>query len=109
MALNTGNGEKDYGGYWRFLEASGCLERNEGNMIRFLDWGQGKNATLFVFSNIASGKQDTPILHPKPQAHIDLHIKCAAQTSAKTIMIMADYETVVRINSVKSATFMSVE
>ena len=46
-------------------------------MIRFLDWGQGKNATLFVFSNIASGQQDSPIIHPKGQAHIDLHIKCA--------------------------------
>lgn len=109
MNLNPNNGEKDYGGYFRFLEATGCLERNDGNMIRFLDWGQGKNATLFVFSNIASGQQDSPIIHPKSQAHIDLHIKCAAQTSAKTIMIMAEYETVIRINSVKSATFMSVE
>ena len=107
LDLNTGNDQKDDRGYWRFLEATGCLERRSGNMVRKSDWGYGKNATLFVFSNIASGKHDAPVLLPKPQAHIDLHIKCAAQTSAKTNIVMAEYETIISINSPKSVTFMN--
>ncbi|PFX25939.1 putative uncharacterized transposon-derived protein F54H12.3 [Stylophora pistillata] len=108
LELNTDNGRKDKRGYYRFLEASGCLDRGSPNMIRFADWGYGKNATLFMFSNVPSGKHDRPVLLPKPTAHIDLYIKCAAQTSAKTIIIMAEYESVVKINSAKSITFMNV-
>ena len=45
MELNGGNGQKDMIGYHRFLDATGCLFRNEGNMVRFQDWGHGKNCT----------------------------------------------------------------
>ena len=107
MDLNTGNNYKDDTGYWRFLEATGCMDNMEGNMIRKADWGYGKNATIFAFSNVASGRHSAPVLHPKPQAHIDLHLKCATQTNAKTIIIMAEYETVISIDSPKSVTFMN--
>ena len=107
MDLNADNDQKDDTIYQRFLEASGCLERREGNMIRKKDWGQGKNATLFVFSNVASGRHDAHLLHAKPEAHIDLHITCATQTSAKTILIMSEYEAVVTILSPKSVTLMN--
>lgn len=107
MDLNADNDQKDDTIYQRFLEASGCLERREGNMIRRQDWGQGRNATLFMFSNVASGRHDAHVLHAKPEAHIDLHITCATQTSAKTILIMAEYEAVVTILSPKSVTLMS--
>ena len=107
MDLNADNDQKDDTIYQRFLEATGCLERREGNMIRKKDWGQGKNATLFVFSNVASGRHDAHLLHAKPEAHIDLHITCATQTSAKTILIMSEYESVVTILSPKSVTLMN--
>lgn len=35
MELNTGNGQKDIVGYHRLLDATGCLFRSEGNMVRF--------------------------------------------------------------------------
>ena len=49
MELNSANGQKDMVGYHRFLDATRCLFRNEGNMVRFKDWGHGKNCTLFEF------------------------------------------------------------
>ena len=107
MDLNADNDQKDDTIYQRFLEASGCLERREGNMIRRQDWGQGRNATLFVFSNVASGRHDAQLLHARSEAHIDLHITCDTQTSAKTILIMSEYEAVVTILSPKSVTLMS--
>ena len=49
LELNTADGQKDLVGYHRFLNATGCLYRNAGNMVRFKDWGHGKNCTLFAF------------------------------------------------------------
>ena len=59
MELNTGNGQKDIVGYHRLLDATGCLFRSEGNMVRFRIWGHGKNCTLFAFSKMAN--EDTMI------------------------------------------------
>lgn len=92
MELNSSNGQKDMVGYHRFLDATGCLFRNEGNMVRFKDWGHGKNCTLFEFSNVVNGRHDDPILLPRNEAIINIHLKCASQGSQKTIVIYAEYE-----------------
>ena len=92
MELNSANGQKDMVGYHRFLDATGCLFKNEGNMVRFKDWGHGKNCILFEFSNVANGRHDDPILLPRNEAIINIHLKCASQGSQKTIVIYAEYE-----------------
>ena len=108
LQLNTGNGRKDVRGYYRFLEATGCLQRGSGNMVRFLDWGYGKNATIFAFSNVPNGRHDDPILLPRPQSTINLRLKCAAQQSQKTIILMSEYEGLIEIDGINSTTSMSV-
>ena len=108
LELNTGNGRKDVRGYYRFLEATGCLQRGSGNMVRFLDWGYGKNATIFAFSNVPNGRHDDPILLPRPQSTINLRLKCAAQQSQKTIILMSEYEALIEIDGINSTTSMSV-
>ena len=108
MELNTGNGQKDMAGYHRFLNATGCLFRSEGNMVRFKDWGHGKNCNLFAFSNVANGRHDNPILLPRSEAMINIHLKRTAQGSQKTIVIYAEYEGMMEIDGIKGATMMDV-
>ena len=81
MELNTGNGQKDMVGYHRFLDATGCLFRSEGNMVRFRIWGHGKNCTLFAFSKMANERHDDLIFLPRNEALINIHLKFAVQGS----------------------------
>ncbi|CAH3169431.1 unnamed protein product [Pocillopora meandrina] len=106
LELNTANGQKDLVGYHRFLDATGCLYRNAGNMVRFKDWGHGKNCTLFAFSNVANGRHDDPVLLPKNEGFINIHIKCAGQASQKTVIVYAEYEGIMEIDGIKGATTM---
>ena len=111
MELNTENDQKDQKDmvrYHRFLDATGCLLRSEGNMSRFKDKGHGKNCTLFAFSNVANGRHDDPILLPRNEAMINIHLKCAAQGSQKAIVIYAEYEGMMEIDGIKGATMMDV-
>ncbi|PFX25091.1 hypothetical protein AWC38_SpisGene10307 [Stylophora pistillata] len=87
MQFNTENGYRDMMGYHRFLEATGCLYRKGGNMVRASNWGHGKNCTLFAWSNVADGRHDDPILLPKEAGFINIQLKCAAQTAQRTIVI----------------------
>ena len=64
LELNHDNSNKDLRGYHRFLEATECLAKRKGNMVRAVDWGRGKNCTLFVFDNTASGLSSSHVLNP---------------------------------------------
>ena len=59
------NDSQDMRGYRQFLQAMGALCKSRGNMVRAVDWGHGKNCTLFVFENAANGCLDSPVLNPK--------------------------------------------
>ena len=108
LELNTANGQKDLVGYHRFLDATGSLYRNAGNMVRFKDWGHGKNCTLSAFSNVANGRHDYSILLPKNESFINIHIKCAGQASQKTVIVYAEYESIMETDGIKGATTMEV-
>lgn len=53
LGLLGNNGSKDARGYRQFLQATGCLIKSQGNMVKAEDWGNGKGCTLFVFENAA--------------------------------------------------------
>ena len=108
MDLNSGNGNKDLAQYQRFCDATGCLYRNHGNMVRYDDWGQSKNCTLFVFSNVAHGRHDATLL-PRNEAFINIQIKASTQSEQKTIIIYAEYEGMVEIQSIKEGTTLEVQ
>ena len=109
MDLNAGNGNKDLVQYQRFCDAAGCFYRNHGNMVRFDDWGQGKNCTLFVFSNVAHGGHDDATLLPRNEAFIHIQIKASSQSEQKTIIIYAEYEGMVEIQGTKEGTTLKVQ
>ncbi|PFX15712.1 hypothetical protein AWC38_SpisGene20062 [Stylophora pistillata] len=103
IELKSDSGERYLAQYQRFCDATGCLYRNHGNMVRFDDWGEDKNYTLFVFSNVAHGRHDEATLLPRNEAFINIQIKAAAQVEQKTIIIYAEYEGMVEIRSIKEA------
>ena len=72
LELVHNDGTKDLRGYYRFLQATGCLCKHQGNMVRREDWGQGKNCTLFVFDNAANGCLDSPVLNPKQAGELQI-------------------------------------
>ena len=51
---------EDLLGYDRFLQAMGAYNENKIPMLLPSDWGQGKNCTFFLFTNVPSGKPMTP-------------------------------------------------
>lgn len=63
-------------GYYCFLDVIGCLFRNEGNMVRFKDWGYGKNCILFEFLNVVNGRYDDFILFFRNEVIINIYLKC---------------------------------
>ena len=77
-------------------------------MVRFKDWGRGKNRTLFMFSRVANGRHDDLGLLPKNKGMINIHLKSVAQASQKTIVIYAEYEGMMEIDSIQGATLMGV-
>lgn len=76
--FNHDNGDKDLAGYHRFLQVTGSVCKQEGNMVRFKDWGQGKNCTLFAFDNVAGGCVDTPYLNPRQTGELQIEILLGA-------------------------------
>ncbi|PFX14750.1 hypothetical protein AWC38_SpisGene21070 [Stylophora pistillata] len=92
----------------QFLEATGCLYRKGGNMIRAADWGHGKNCTLFAWSNVANGRHDDPILLPKEAGFINIQLKCTAQAAQRTIVIYSEIESMLEIDGFKGGVSMDV-
>ena len=72
LHLVHNNGTRDNLGYFRFLQASGAWCKKKGNMVELLDWGQGKNCTLFMFDNVANGCADSQTLNPKQTGDLQL-------------------------------------
>ena len=81
--------KEDLVGYYRFLDATSCVYRNAGNMVRFR-LGSWKNCMLFAFSNVANGRHDDLVLLPKYEGFINIHTKCAGQASQKTVIMYAE-------------------
>ena len=61
-----------------------------------------------MFSSVANGRHDDLGLLPKNKGMINIHLKSAAQASQKTIVIYAEYEGMMEIDSIQGATLMGV-
>lgn len=57
---------------------------------------------------MANGRHDDPILLFRIEAMMNIHLKCAAQGSQKTIVIYAEYEGMIEIDGIKGAIMMDV-
>ena len=78
-----------------------CTCRKHGTIQRL---ESRKKIVCSPFSNAANGRHDDPVLLPKNEGMINIHLKCVAQASLKTIVIYAEYEGMMEINSIKGAT-----
>ena len=100
LELNHDNSNKDLRGYHRFLEATECLAKRKGNMVRAVDWGRGKNCTLFVFDNTASGLSSSHVLNPVQTGETSIVIRFGQNPGVNlTVLIYGEFENLLEINS----------
>ena len=59
LELVHSSGARDNLGDFCFLQASGAWCKKQANMVERGDWGNGRNCTLLMFDNVASGCADS--------------------------------------------------
>ena len=106
LELQHDGDSKDQRGYYRFLQATGALCRDKGNMVRKVDWGHGKRCNLFVFDNTANGCLDSPVLNPKQSGEMRLVIDFGADPGVNlTVLLYGEFENLLEINDNKIVTY----
>ena len=106
LELNHDNGNKDVRGYHRFLEATGCLQRGKGNLIKKKDWGHGKKACLLAFDLTANKSVDTPVLSPEQAGDVVLKIHFGDDAPYDlTVLVYGEFENVIEISGIGAVTY----
>ena len=99
LQLNGTNSSRDPLGFFRFVLASGARKKNQPSMLKYTDWGQNKNCTLFMFDNVASGDADSSNLNPRQSGDLQIKIKFNAPPGKViTVMIFAEFENLLEID-----------
>ena len=103
LELNHDNSNKDLRGYHRFLQATECLTKRKGNMVRAEDWGREKNCTLFVFDNTANGLSTSHVLNPVQTVETSIVIRFGLNPGVNlTVLIYGEFGNLLEINSNKT-------
>ena len=106
LELTHNSAVKDIRGYHRFLEATGCLQRGKGNLIKKKDWGNGKRACLLAFDLTANNSVDSPVLNPEQAGDVLVKINFGANPPFNlTVMIYGEFENVIEINNIGNVTY----
>ena len=106
LELVHNNSTQDLRGYYRFLQATGCLRKHQGNMVRREDWGQGKNCTLLVFANAANGCLDSPVLNPKQSGELQIVLNFGAPPGNNiTVILYGEFENLLEIDKNKAVLY----
>ena len=102
----------DLRGYHRFLQATGCLTKRKGNMMRTEDWGREKNCTLFVFDNTANGLSSTHgphVLNPDRRVlagETSIVIRFGQNPGVNlAVLIYGEFENLLELNSNKTVIY----
>lgn len=104
----TADNSRDLLGYRRFLEATGCLERGQSNIITYDQWGQGKNATIFAFNNVASGiTEPKGVVNPELRGHLRYLIKFPQLAVNHMFLVYGEFESKFTIDVNKTVFFDS--
>ena len=103
LELVHNDGTQDLRGCYRFLQATGCLCKHQGNMVRREDWGQGKNCTPFVFDNAANGCLDSPDLNPKQSGELQIVLNFGVPPGENiTVILYGEFENLLEIDKNKA-------
>ena len=80
--------------------AMGAYNKDKIPMLLPSDWGQGNNCTLFLFNNVASGKDDDcQYSNPRQSGNVRLVIDFRAAVNHNiTVLVSSEYENVYEIN-----------
>ena len=106
LELVHNDSTQDLRGYYRFLQATGCLCKHQGNMVRRQDWGQDKNCTLFVFDNAANGCLDSPVLNPKQSGELQIVLNFGVPPGENiTVILYGEFENLLEIDKNKAVLY----
>ena len=106
LELVHNDSNQDLRGYYRFLQATGCLCKHQGNMVRREDWGEGKNCTLFVFDNTANGCLDSPVLNPKQSGELQIVLNFGVPPGENiTVILYGEFENLLEIDKNKAVLY----
>ena len=106
LELNHDNSHKDYRGYHRFLEASGCFTRGHGNLVGPEDWGHDKRCNLYVFDTTANDSLDAPVLNPKQTGNIRLVADFGDNPGSNlTVVVYGEFENLLEITGEGTVTY----
>lgn len=106
LELTHDSAVKDLRGYHRFLEATGCLQRGKGNLIKRKDWGHGKRACLLAFDLTANNAVDSPVLNPEQAGDVLLKINFGANPPFNlTVMVYGEFENLIEINNIGNVSY----
>ena len=98
LELNHTDGDKDILGYSRFLQATGCLLRGKGNLVKRKDWGHGKRMNLIAFDTTANNSVDSPVLNPEQTGDVRLLLHFGANPGVNlTVLVYGEFENVIEI------------
>ena len=106
MEMPHNNGNNDLIGYHRFLDATGCLVRQGGNMVQADEWGHGKNCNLYVFENAANGQLDSAVLNPKLVGELKLVLNFGANPRRNlTVIVYGEFENLLEVDGNKAVMY----
>jgi len=106
LELVHNDGTRDLRGYYWFLQATGCLCKHQGNMVRREDWGQGKNCTLFVFDNEANGCLDSAVLNTKQSGELQIVMNFGVPPGNNFMVILyGEFENLLEIDKNKAVLY----
>ena len=99
LELDHQNASKDLRGYHQFLQATECLTKRKGNMVRAEDWGRNKGCTLFVFNNAPSEALSSSVLNPPQTGEVKILIRFGANPGVNlTVLVYGEFENLLEID-----------
>ena len=99
LELDNIDSSKDLRGYHQFLQATECLTKRKGNMVRAEDWGRGKGCTLFVFNNAPSEALSSSVLNPPQTGEVKIVIRFGQNPGVNlTILVYGEFENLLEID-----------
>ena len=99
LELDHQNDSKDLRGYHQFLQATECLTKQKGNMVRAEGWGRNKGCTLFVFNNAPSETLSSSVLNPPQTGEVKIAIRFGANPGVNlTVLVYGEFENLLEID-----------
>ncbi len=96
----------DIRGYHRWLEATQCLRKGKGNMLRPDEWGEGHACTLFAFDNAANGFLHSAVLNPRLHGELRLVLNFGANPGENIVALLyAEFENLLEVDRNKAVLY----